>query len=100
MPPPLLFFGTPGETFFFKCTCSAFRKITVTRKGFSRERLRSLTTTLSTSKGEGYEDVQSNAVDGCDRVGSSGYRQGGPGWLLRFRCLLCLLFRLQVRAAK
>ena len=41
--------------------------------------------TLSSSKGEDYEDAKSDVVDGCDRAGSSWYSDGGAVWMLRFR---------------
>jgi hypothetical protein len=58
-----------------------------------------LTTTLSTSKGEDYEDAKSDAVDGsnrtrCGRDGEGAYDMLCLGRLLR------IVQRLQVRAGQ
>jgi hypothetical protein len=41
--------------------------------------------TLSTSKGEDYENVKSSVVDGCHCAWNSGHNDGGASWMLRFR---------------
>jgi len=43
-----------------------------------------LTTTLSTSKGEDYENVESNLVDDCYRIWSSRNSERSEGGLLLF----------------
>jgi len=52
------------------------------------------TTTLSISKGEDHENVESNTVDGCYRTWTSRNSKRGQGGMLLFRWLLCLVFRL------
>jgi ArsR family transcriptional regulator, arsenate/arsenite/antimonite-responsive transcriptional repressor len=49
-------------------------------------------------KGEDYEDVESNVVNGCYRAGSSKDSKGGPRGLLPFCRLLRFVFRLQIKA--
>jgi hypothetical protein len=49
------------------------------------------TTTLSTSKGEDYEDAKSNSVDGSDGGGSCKNSDGKAGGMLPFRRLLRIL---------
>ncbi len=57
--------------------------------------------TLSTSKGEDYEDVDSSPVDGSDRTRIDEHGKGGAHIMLRVRGLLRLgLFRLQVNATE
>lgn len=59
-----------------------------------------LTTILSTSKGEDYEDVESNAVDGGDRTRCGRDGKGGTYGVLPVGRLLRVVLRLQVKADK
>jgi hypothetical protein len=87
--------------FLAECTSSVFRNNSKPTDVRSASRgwddFIRLTTTLSTSKGEDYEDAKSDAVDGsnrtrCGRDGKSAYNMLCVGRLLR------LVQRLQVRA--
>ena len=56
--------------------------------------------TLSTSKGEDYEDVESSSIDGGDCTRTDGYGKGGAHIVLCVCGLLRLVFRLQVNASE
>jgi hypothetical protein len=52
------FFGTRAEMFFCKCTSSESRRLPATLKNFPADDFVRPPTTLSSSKGEDYEDVE------------------------------------------
>jgi hypothetical protein len=56
--------------------------------------------TLSTSKGEDYEDVESSSVDGGDCTRTDEHGKGGAHIMLCVCGLLRLVFRLQVNASE
>jgi hypothetical protein len=84
-----------GSSYSSSSACSPHLEISrATHKVFRADGFVRSPTTLSTSKGEDYENVESNIVGGCYRPWSSRNSEGGAGELLLFRGLLRLLLRL------